>query len=92
MAKLWTDAEYAITNHLYEEALTRRAQGLPVSRADLVGACKRKTGRSEDASCLMHFGNMSAARAALGLQTLPELPPLANYPKKLMRFLESLHP
>ena len=37
---------------------------------------------------MMHLGNLTSARAALGLAVLPEIGPLENFPKKLFRFLE----
>lgn len=36
----------------------------------------------------MHLGNLTSARMALGLATLPEFPALEHHPKKLTAFLE----
>ena len=88
MASLWTEEEYAITNALYERALSDRASGVAIKRADLIRKCQTQTGRTKDGSVLMHLGNLTSARAALGLAVLPEIGPLENFPKKLFRFLE----
>ncbi|MEC9432577.1 MAG: hypothetical protein VYD87_06705 [Pseudomonadota bacterium] len=88
MAMLWTDEEYAKTNRIYEEALAVRRAGRPRRRVDIVQACRQATGRKADGSVLMHLGNLTSARMALGLATLPEFPALEHHPKKLTAFLE----
>jgi hypothetical protein len=91
MAKLWTVAEFALTDALYEKALVDRRNGRTVRRADLIEQCQRATDHTGDGSVVMHLGNLTAARAALGLPTLPEMTPLANFPKKLVHFLQQRH-
>ena len=90
MSKLWAEGEYQITNSIYVDAVERRAGGAGIRRNEIINKCKQATNRQFDGSVLIHLGNLTAARLALGLSILPEFSPLANYPKKLAVFLENL--
>lgn len=87
-ARLWTDAEYAITDSVYAQAIVERAKGATVIRGVLVHKAQKATGRPFS-SVNSHFGNLTAARASLGLPTLPEVAPFAHFPPKLTGFLRT---
>lgn len=87
MARNWTDQDYALTDDLYAGALAARRDGRPVARQDFLTACKTATGRTKDGSVAMHLGNLTQARQDLGLPVLPDVAPIAHYPKKLEKFL-----
>ncbi len=89
MAEIWSKGEYRLTNAVYEAAVALRKEGRPAPRHDIVARCKRDTGRRAEGSVLAQLGALSAARKALGMEVLPEFPPLAHYPRKLFAYLQA---
>ncbi|MEC9432578.1 MAG: hypothetical protein VYD87_06710 [Pseudomonadota bacterium] len=89
MSETWTRNEYRLTNAIYEAALSHRRDGKGTLREDIVARCRKATGREAEGKMLAHLGALSSARRALGLETLPDFPPLVHYPRKLLSVLDA---
>lgn len=87
MAKSWTDAEYAVTDAAYQDAVERKKRGGHVARSEIVERCKSGLPARDPSSIGPHLGNLTAARSELGLDVLQEVAPFANRPEKLVAFL-----
>lgn len=88
MAQLWKDEEFAVTDEVYQEAIQSKKNRKTISRSDVFRNCCARLPNREKGSINAHLGNLTAARAELGLDTLQEVAPFANRPVKLIRFLK----
>lgn len=88
MVQLWKDEEFAVTDEVYQEAIQSKKNGKTISRSDVLRNCSDRLSNREKGSINAHLGNLTAARAELGLDTLEEIAPFANRPVKLIRFLK----
>ena len=92
MAKEWTITEFSKTDDIYCRYLKRKNDGAEITKAEMVRSGQRATGRTSDGSVAFHFGNLTTARAELGLPTLAEVGPMAHRPQKLIEFLKQRYP
>lgn len=86
MPTRWSMADYALTDAIYHKAALRA--GGAISHRALLAQCQAVMPERDLRGLWMHMGQLTKARADLGLPIMPLLTCAAPVPRKLQGFLQ----